>query len=351
MSERRRIPIGSLWSMRIDVPYSLMAREGSFAWSCGQVPLDAEARVLSPGDIKAQSRHLCGYIREILGRVGLGPEAVGKLVAYHLGGAAEARAMTARLRDGLGDTPLILPVAVPHFYYDGLMLEVDVHASSSTQPGRREVMGEGVRLEIVEADGLCWASVEAEGTREVGMRIADTLAACGLGGDRLLCDHWIMPDPAVVKDIAAAGLASDPGAAVRMPGEGVLCRGELTFASGPVAVSLHGAPGSTVIARSQGPFLWVSSRTEEGGGLVDQTRTLMQGIETALAAHGASFRDVVKSTTHYVAGGSEEELHDNMAVRNARYSKPGPASTGVPVAGLGDARSLTAVDVLALRRS
>ena len=62
----------------------------------------------------------------------------------------------------------------------------------------------------------------------------------------------------------------------------------------------------------------------------------MAALDVHLPFLGLAYTDVVKSTTHYVAGDSAEELHDNMAVRNRRYSSPGPASTGVPVHRLDD---------------
>ena len=70
----------------------------------------------------------------------------------------------------------------------------------------------------------------------------------------------------------------------------------------------------------------------------------MKTFEALLPNKGLSFADVVKSTTHYV-GGSAEELHSNMQVRNAYYSKPGPASTGLPVFGFGDQNSKVVVDL------
>ena len=79
-------------------------------------------------------------------------------------------------------------------------------------------------------------------------------------------------------------------------------------------------------------------------GLVDQTKAIMKAFDALLLKKDLSFLDVAKSTTHYV-GGSAEELHSNMQVRNAYYSKPGPASTGLPVFGFGDQNSKVVVDL------
>jgi hypothetical protein len=55
-------------------------------------------------------------------------------------------------------------------------------------------------------------------------------------------------------------------------------------------------------------------------------------IADALRAEGLTFASVSKSTTCYAGKPTAHELHENMQVRNARYRKPGPASTGIPVA-------------------
>jgi len=67
-------------------------------------------------------------------------------------------------------------------------------------------------------------------------------------------------------------------------------------------------------------------------------------------ASAANPKDVAKSTTHYVGGSTAEELHDNMSVRNRRYTKPGPASTGLPVFGFADPASKIVVDITLVRR-
>jgi hypothetical protein len=52
---------------------------------------------------------------------------------------------------------------------------------------------------------------------------------------------------------------------------------------------------------------------------------------------------VCKSTTYYAGDSVAEDLHSNMEVRNARYCRPGPASTGIPVVSLGLAASRVSI--------
>src|SRR5215472_10972821 len=115
-----RIPFSALWSMRIEHPYSLLVREGGFAWTCGQCPLSKDGAVLAPGDLVAQASHVDRYIRHLFEKAGLAPESVGKLVVYY-----EARdpAETARMLSlfrAAYPGAILLPIAIPFFYYEGM---------------------------------------------------------------------------------------------------------------------------------------------------------------------------------------------------------------------------------------
>ncbi|MGH7125737.1 MAG: RidA family protein, partial [Stellaceae bacterium] len=154
-----RIPFSELWSMRIEHPYSLLVREGGFAWTCGQCPLSAEGAVLAPGDLGTQGDHVDRTIRHLLAAAGLVPESVGKLVVYHEAGDPAA---TERTLSRFGEAypgAILLPVATPFFYYEGMRIEVDVHAAEHRAPPvARE--GPDFRLRAVDAGALLWASVE-----------------------------------------------------------------------------------------------------------------------------------------------------------------------------------------------
>jgi enamine deaminase RidA (YjgF/YER057c/UK114 family) len=98
--------------------------------------------------------------------------------------------------------------------------------------------------------------------------------------------------------------------------------------------------------RQSGPWHALTATAPGVAGLVPQTSEIMQAFAVVMAQHELGFPDVVKSTTHYVGAATEAELHDNMSVRNLRYSAPGPASTGVRVAGLAEPGALTAITLL-----
>ena len=95
---------------------------------------------------------------------------------------------------------------------------------------------------------------------------------------------------------------------------------------------------------------WLQARSlDVTKGAVAQTELIMESIETAIKPLNLSFKDIVKSTTHYVGGDTAEELHQNMEVRNAYYEKPGPASTGLAVFGISDNASRIVIDLTLLK--
>jgi hypothetical protein len=80
--------------------------------------------------------------------------------------------------------------------------------------------------------------------------------------------------------------------------------------------------------------------------LVGETQAFMAAVADTLRARGWRFESVAKATTHYVGSSAAQDLHDNMSARNAYYRRPGPASTGLPVAAFPFSPSRIAVDVL-----
>ena len=355
-----RIPVSELWSMRIEHPYSLLVREGGFAWTCGQCPLSKEGAVLAPGDLVAQAGHVDRYIRLLLEKAGLAPERAGKLVIYHEARDAAETARMLELFRAAYPGAILLPIATPFFYYEGMRIEVDVYAAERRAPlVTRE--GPGFRLQAVDAGDLVWMSVEAAAALDP-RALADALRSVGVSADALLADHWFVDADAAAGVLAPAlaavtqaGLVTDPSAAagVTLPA-GVRVLGELTFAGGGGAVETLATPdhpGIIIIARRSQRHFWIAAHTVAPGlSLVRETDAIMAGIADTMRGQGWRFGSVVKATTHYVGGSSAEDLHDNMAVRNAYYRRPGPASTGLPIAAFPLSASKIAVDLLGVIR-
>ncbi len=319
--------------MRIDVPYSLLVRDGDHAWSCGQLALDAQSNVLAANDLIAQSSIVAGYIREVLGRGGLEPANLKRLLLYYVPAHDDddrlVDSMRSVFRSELGDEVLLDAVPVPHFYYDGIVLEVDAFAGP------------------LEGDEFEWRSIEAP-TSELGS-VLD-----GLDADPILSAHWFAPadDLSVVAAVLEdRGLVHDAGAVVSSGDHAGTVRGAiLQTTRAPVSRrSIVDGDVRATVTTSAGVG-WIAARsTDQEGGLVEQTEQIMEVIASVLASEGADFSNVVKSSALYVGDSSDDDLYANMRVRNRRYEKPGPASTGLPIFGLADSASKLTVDVLFLQ--
>ncbi len=368
---RQFVPFDSLWQMAIDVPYSFLVRDGVLAWSCGQLALDAKSQVMAPGDLPGQSRVVADYIKEILGRGGLAPEAVAKLLLYYVpddgpGDESARDGMMAIFRDAFGPNCLLVPIPVPYYYYDGVMLEVDLFCDSgrsllqSRPSGTESDGGLGLVLEAVAGQSHLWltargrlADWQGGGLRSLSSFVLDQ----GVDWSTALSQHWFAPtaDLAAFSDLLthgepeSSGPILDLGAVVASGARSDEVVAHLLFArpgEAPVFHEMGREEGVYLVTRQCGVMTWIQARAlEDTLGLVPQTEIVMAAIARKLAELGLDFSHVVKSTTHYVGGSTAAELHDNMAVRNAYYQKPGPASTGLPVFGFADPASRVVVDL------
>ncbi|MFO1090750.1 MAG: hypothetical protein U1E46_14360 [Hyphomicrobiales bacterium] len=335
----RFIPFGDSWQMRIDHPYSLFVRDGDLVWSCGQCPLAGDGAVLHPGDLAGQAEAVIGFIHRHLGEIGADAGALCQLVVYYVAtGEHDAALLADRFRAAFGHGVLVTPVAIPHFYYDGMLIEVDVFASA--RPKQRHAAAEGdARLEAVSAGGLTWVSVTSQEPVPLSLFARTTLDPA-----RLLSAHWFVTrdDGAVPDALATAG-------SIVLATAGPRVSGVLLFADGPVeSHSARTASGVALTTRRHGRDVALSGCVPTAGeNLVRETVAIMAAVADALAEASLTFEAVRKATVHYVAGSSADELHDNMAVRNRYYRKPGPASTGLPVEGFPRMRGRIAISLFA----
>lgn len=362
MRNRTYVPF-DVFSMQVDVPVSSMVRDADLGWTCGQCPLDREGKVLSPGDLVAQTGHVCDMIEGVLQRAGFGPQSVGKLNVYFVEGRLGASEAAFKLiRRRFAHAPVVVSIPVPHFYYDGMMIEVDVFAASRVV-SRRPQTHPDVDLQITDGGEVVWASVRADLGMEqepamVFGEISSALHQHGLSHTMLLSDHWFItsgeqPGEVLNDALGACPLISNPQALVQMAPRGnAEVSGELAFCRSAVQLDERTEDDSNVVVyvRTGAALLWASGVCGDAGcGLVEQTRQIMSGIDRALTANGLTFNSVTKLTAHYAGGASSEDLHGNMQVRHSFYSKPGPASTGLPVSGFHGRGCLISIDAVAVR--
>ena len=357
-SLRTYVPFRSDWRMRIEHPYSLWVQDGQVGWSCGQCPLDSNGQVIAPGDLVAQTRYVASLIEQTLRSGQLGSVHVAKLVAYYVPDATSGPALE-ELAERLG-VGLIVPVAVRHFYYDGMLIEIDVFCSRS--PPAEKVPGSaalGPHLTLIDAVELFYAAVswshpQLKQPDSWGAALAlleQVMAVHNLCSDQLISDRWFVIGLEATQLLKAAyrdGYCRDPGCAAACKwdnGTGAIA--ELTFVANSEASPSAELTDESVSLRRRGRFVSITARETTGGTTLSiQTNRSMQAVGQMLERIGSNFADISKATTLYVGGNSAAELHENMSIRNSFYERPGPASTGVPVGGFPFSESLVSIDLL-----
>ena len=315
MQDITHLPMGLMWQMPIPVACSLAVAARGLAVSCGQCPLDTKGQVLHPGDARAQAGLVAGMVQGVLSHLPGHYPAI--LVVYH--DAADESEVLAPLR-GVFPDAVLLPVRLPHFYYPGMRIEVDVYALGAP-PVTRQTHG----LSRIFGGPVELVALSAGDMAEAGGLLA------GLDPAKLLSAQWFSADP------APHDWHPDPAARVILPKDAGVSA-VLTLAPDPVQVSQ--TPGGA-IKRTSGRFVWMSAQGQ-GSDLAAAAHQAMD----ALALDRQQNMTILKATTHYVGGSGPEDLHGNLAVRHARFPTPGPASTGVPVAGL--AGGSLAIDMLGI---
>lgn len=308
MAEVVHLPMGLMWKMPVPVACSLAVATQGLAVSCGQCPLDHEGRVLHPGDAAAQAGLVAKLVQGVLGHLPQ-PHQAAVLVVYH--DAADPAEVLGPLAAAF-PVAALLPVRLPHFYYPGMHIEVDLYALAAAPVVRQTGRG-GAVMQAVAGGPLDLVALQAP-----DMAAAARLLA-GLDPCRLLSAQWFAAGP------APAPWQPDPEARVVLPASaGVAAL--LTLA--PEAVRQDRTPGGALRRQGAG-WVWLSA-VGKGADLAAAAHAAMDALDLP----GQLPMTVMKATTHYVGGPGPEDLHGNLAVRHARFPRPGPGSTGVPVAGL-----------------
>jgi len=180
----------------------------------------------------------------------------------------------------------------------------------------------------------------------------------GASLDAIVSVHlFVQQDHASTRQIEAIAkqLGTDPGAAIvaRLP-HGRIAVADLTIE--PRAIRQRGREtgrrgGVTFVLRRAGDVLGLAARcAEPQPSLAAATASIMEFLGQALAEHRIGFASVVKQQTYYVGGAREQDLYENMRIRNSCYTPPGPASTGLAVDAFADPHCRISVELLAIKR-
>lgn len=309
------LPMGLMWNMPVPVACSLAVAAQGLAATCGQCPLDDAGQVQATGNAGQQAALIAGMCSGVLAHLpGFQPAL---LTIYH--DCPDPTEVLGPLASAFPQATLA-PVRLPHFYYPGMRIEVDLYAVAASLRTRRWANGPA-SLTLVESGPLSLAYLAGPDSASCHPLLSQ------VDERHLLAAQWFSaePPPSHLLNPAARVIPPDPGVTAI-----------LILAPEPVRATT--TPGGAIL-RQAGPFAWMSAH----GTDPDLARAAHQAMD-ALALDQMPHLTPLKATTHYAGGPGPEDLHGNLAVRHARFPRPGPASTGVPVSAL--AQATLAIDML-----
>jgi enamine deaminase RidA (YjgF/YER057c/UK114 family) len=373
----------------------------------GQVDKDIKGLVLHHYDLKTQTRVVVKHIQTVLRDLDIALDDIVKLVAFYVNdGSVDEDAFLADLRAqlGTGPAPALTTVPIPYLAYPGMLLEIDTIAMRSEGPaalprtvsapsGHWRLAGpfsQGLRCgQMIFVSGQVARSPSGEVRHpgDLARQSTDVMEHVG----RILSEHGATFDDVVKINSyyvdggqgdawrrsidACRAFFGSPGPVVtgiplRWLPDGLMIKTEVIAMLGedgrPLARrSLSGAERASVLvpapfspALQCGDMIYVSGQvsTDAKGAVLDpdalvpQTHTVMGKIRTLLAEYGLSMDEVVKVNAFFKSGGTAEELNDNLRVRSACFTEPGPATTGISLPALTDQGMMIDVEVTAMPR-
>ncbi len=385
-------PEGS-WGMAIDVPYPQVVTQNGLAFTRGQCALDEAGRVLRPHDLLGQTEIIVHNLREMLEPVGVSQRHLVRVTAFYLNnGSIDEAEFCEHLADALGTagTVTIVPVPLQHFYYDGMMVEIDFSFAEDVGDPLKSERRSRPFADAVMADDLIYVSqviaedIDPRGddlmqqVASIRDRLHVLLADAGAGLDDIVKlttyytgnsfdwariaearMQWFDRFLPVITDVGLPRLGVD---GAKLAVDAIALRQASPNHWRREAVEVFGF-GHWPIELPHPQALRMGDLLVTGGQLAVsrahevhspyaldlQTPVVMDHLGHLLEAGGMAFSDVIKATTYYRGGANAEDLHENMVIRSRYYAAPGPASTGVPVAALPAAAAMISIELTAIR--
>lgn len=409
MLPRRFINPQGHWKLGIDVANNSQGiRCNKHIFVAGQVDLDAEARVLHPGDLLAQARSSMAYVGRVLADAGADLADLVKLTVFYVPAAGLTEgALIAALGRSMSATPAPGPalalVPLPGLAYPGMVIEIEGWAMRGmngerlprqaawraggpcvphpfSQAVRCEEMIFTSHVTSIDADDVVrGVGSEAEQCAMVLPKVDALLNQLGADlQDVVKANSWFAEpgnkeawaEPALVR----GRFYREPGPAATGISLPSLGRAGLCYATDVIA--MRGSDGARLPRTAVWPdghwdwpvhlpyrhglrvgdlvflggqvALAPDSSVLAPGDMVEQTKIAMAYIGKVLAELDLGFSHVVKVNSFYKGDVGPEVLAPNAETRFRHFPRHGPTSTGVPLPYLSYEGMLTEIDVVAM---
>ncbi len=406
MAERRYTWPEGHWDWPIPVAHKHGLKCGDMIFFGGQVDLDSAGNVRNPDDLGAQTRAAMEYIRIVLGELDADLADLVKLICFYVHTREEDRGLVltevASVLGG-GPGPVISLVPLPALAYEHMVVEIEGVAMRGADGARlpRVVSSAGSPATLPEplshalrcgrvlfvggqtaltADGGIGHETDLIAqSHMVTERIGALLGDLGAGYEDVVkinryyvgggtAEEWEGSALAVASYFKEPGPAATgipipalfrPGLMISVEVTAMLSEGgdhlprEHVWPEGhwdwPVPVPYkHGVKCGNMIYVGGQVSIDSNGGVIDPGDMVTQTRTSMANIARVLAGFGLSLDDVVKVTAFYAGNASAEVLHDNLSIRSASFTNPGPATTGIPLPCLAYEKMEIEIEVVAM---
>lgn len=396
------------WNWPVELTHQHGVRSGDVIFTGGQADLDADGNVQHIGDLPAQVESVFNYVKNILQDLDADIEDLVRLVVYFVGDDQAEKAILAQIAEAIGTDikPVVNTIPMPQLCYPGMLIELEAVAMKAA--GDQPLPREHFTLDSLAPLLSAYSHVIRCG----GVIFTGDLSAIGAGGciakpNDVIAQTTVMMDQ-LCTALAAAGADCDDVLKLNVfyVGDGTaenweqpaLIRQDYFKDPGPAATGItlpafaqHGlmtkiavtamrATGGDNEGRLIKKYSWPKGHWDwtaklpykhgnqcgnlihlggqvsldsdanvlDPGDMVAQTQTAMDNIKKVLAEFGATLDDVVKVTAFYQGAASADALHQNLLIRSNSYTKPGPATSGIPVPSLVYENMLIEIEVIAV---
>ncbi len=391
------------WNLQVDIPYSMGVQCGDMFYLCGQADLEGQGHIRNANDLYKQTNASIKHIRTIVEELDCGLEDLTKITVFYINnGETDEAAYSRHIANQLGTTkkPVITMVPVPHFFYPGVMVEIDAYgmrSGSGTIPRDDVTASNAAFSQAIRCGEMIFVG-SLSATNESGVaqypgdivaqshivleKLEKTLSEFGATKhDIVKINNWYVgggtADEWEQSARIRAAFYPEPGpAATGIPVHRLFPEGIMIQMDCWAMLGTDGSPLPKQHAWPQGHWDWPihlpfkhgvkcgnmiflggqvsldqNANVIDPGEMEKQTHTSVENIQCVLDEFGAGMKDIVKLNTYYQGTSNPDDLHNNVNVRSSYFQKPGPASTGIPFPHLAYKDMLIEIEVIAMQES